>query len=33
MGAALILEKAGGKIYNYDKSEYSYKTTGIFATN
>jgi myo-inositol-1(or 4)-monophosphatase len=33
VGGALILQKAGGRIYNYDKTEYDYKSVGIFATN
>lgn len=33
IAAAEILRKAGGKLFNYDKSTYSIKTTGILAVN
>ena len=31
--AALILENAGGQVFNYDFSEWDYKKNGILATN
>ncbi len=31
--AALILKNAGGKVYNYDFTEWDYKSKGIIVTN